>query len=75
MDLSMNFKIVVVLLGLLGMVSCNGLLVVGTSKRVLATSLSVLKFEIVGSDKDPSKSISKAEATIDKLKKALKGIV
>jgi uncharacterized protein YggE len=48
-------------------------LVVGKASRTLKTPISILKFEIVGSDKDPAKSINKVEATFDKLKKALKG--
>ena len=53
----------------------NGLLVTGRAKKSLSSTIAVLKFEIVGSDKLPSKSIAKAEAAVEKLKKALKGVV
>lgn len=42
----------------------NNLLVVAIAKRQPSQPSSILKFEIVGSDKDPTKSISKAEITL-----------
>lgn len=68
-------KLILVILGLVGIASSNGLLITGRAKQTLSSSVAVLKFEIVGSDKLPSKSIAKAEAMIEKMKKGLKGLV
>ena len=66
---------ILVLMALLLVAFSNGLLVTGRAKKSLSSTIAVLKFEIVGSDKLPSKSIAKAEAAVEKLKKALKGVV
>lgn len=69
----MKINQIIVLLLTFVLASSNGLLIVGRASRSLSTSIAVLKFELVGSNKDASKSISMVELTLDKLKKALKG--
>lgn len=71
----MKINQIILLLAILALVWSNGLLISGRARRTITSSIAVIKLEIVGSDKLPSKSIAKAEAVIEKLKKGLKGVV